>query len=556
MKILGWEIINPLKKDVSKLKALVPKDSDSGANGPSSGEAMSSYFSFDQNASYTNDIELISKYRNVTFIPEVDMAIEEIINEMIITSENEPVVRLDLDRLDMSDSFKDRVTKEFDIILNLLNFQNNAYDYAKRWYVDGRIFFHILIDMKHPKLGIQDIRQLDALNIKKVKEVDRELDDNQIPIIKEVREYFIYNECGIHTTRNAASADIRISTDSIAYSNSGIVDPDTGMVLSNLHKALKVSNHLSMVETAMVIYRLTRAPERRVFYIDTGDLPKQKAEEYLREQMNRHRNKLSYDVTTGQLIDQKSILSMMEDYWMPRRGGTRGTEITTLESGQNLQNLEDVIYFREKLYKALNVPLLRLQPDATTTYSKDSAIIREELKFARFIDKIRNKFAFFLYDLLRKQLILKGLITPLDWDRLKQYIFIEFQRDSFYSEIKETELISDRISLLNDMNQFVGVLFSNEYVYKKILKLTNDEVEEMQKQLKDEKENKKIKDGTAVNEYESTGFDNTDLDTDFDTTETPPSVEPETPTETPPSTEPATPVEPTVNTANVTGVKP
>lgn len=493
MKLLGWEIINPLKRNLKNIKALVPKDDDSGAYSPSSGEAMASFFSFDQDASYNSDIDLISKYRNLTFIPEVDMAIEEIINEIIVSSENEPIVTLNLDQLEVSDSFKERIEEEFNYILNLLDFQNSAYEYARRWYIDGRIYFHILINMNNPRQGILDIRQLDSMNIRKVKEVDRENDENQIPVIKEVREYFVYSDKGIQTNRSTMNSEIRISADSVAYSNSGIIDPNSGIILSNLHKALKIANHLSMIETALVIYRLTRAPERRVFYIDTGDLPKQKAEEYLREQMNRHRNKLSYDVTTGQLIDQKSILSMMEDYWMPRRGGTRGTEITTLESGQNLQNMEDVQYFKEKLYKSLNVPILRLQPDASVSYSKDSAIIREELKFAKFIDKQRKKFSFFLYDLLRKQLILKNLITPAEWTSIKQSIFIKFQKDSFYSEIKEAELLADRLSLLNDMSSFLGTMFSNNFAYKHIFKLDNTDIEDIRREIEEEKENKNQK---------------------------------------------------------------
>lgn len=509
MKILGWEIIKP-KKNIKNLKALVPSNLDSGGYSPPSVEAQASYFSFDQNASYTTDIELITKYRNLVFIPEVDMAIEEIINEMVVTSENDAIVVLDQDTLHVSDALKDKIKHEFNYLLGLLNFQDLAYDYARRWYVDGRIFFHDLIDMKNPKLGIKDIRLLDSLCVRKVKEVSRELDENEIPIISDVREYFLYNEVGIHTTRQAAGADVIISPDAISYATSGLIDPSTGMVISNLHKALKIANHLSMIETALVIYRLTRAPERRAFYIDTGDLPKQKAEEYLREQMNRHRNKLTYDVTTGQLMDQKSILSMMEDYWLPRRGGARGTEITTLESGQNLQNIEDVVYFREKLYKSLNVPILRLQADTTVSYSKDSAIIREELKFARFIDKLRKKFSFFLYDLLRKQLILKNIISPIDWEEMKQNIFIKFQKDSFYTEMKQTELLSDRISLLNDMNAYVGVLFSNEYIYKNVLKMSEDQVEEIQQQLKEEKKVKENNTGEAVNDLESGGFDSFD----------------------------------------------
>lgn len=483
MKILGWEIVDTKKRNLTDLKALVPKEEDAGSLAV--GTAMSSYFSYEQSYTYKSDKDLINKYRDLSFMPEVDLAIEEVINEMIVTSENIPVINLILDNFPASDDFKEKIHNEFDYIIDLLDFQNNAYDFARRWYIDGRLFFHILIDMKKPKSGILDIRQLDAQTIKKVKEVEREYDENQVPIIKNVNEYYLYNETGTFTS---GPTDVRISCDSVAYSNSGIVDPKTGVVLSYLHKVLKIANQLSMIESALIIYRLARAPERRVFYIDTGDLPKAKAEDYLKEQIARHRNKMVYDPSTGELVDKKNVLSMMEDYWLPRRSGSRSTEIQTLEGGTNLSALDDVQYFKEKLYKSLNVPLSRLQPDATITYSKDSAITREELKFARFIDKLRKKFINFLYDLLRKQLILKGIITPNDWYRVKKFIFIDFQRDSFYTEIKNAELLSDRLSIINDANNYVGNLFSKEFLWKSILMFNDDQIQAIKDQIKEDKE--------------------------------------------------------------------
>lgn len=501
MKILGWEIIDSKKRKVEDLKALVPKEEDAGAL--ALGSSMSSVFSFDQASSFVNDKELINKYRDLSFIPEVDHAIEEIINEMIVTSENTPVVSLVLDDLPHKEEFKNKIRNEFNYILNLLDFQNNAYDFCRRWYIDGRIFFHILIDMNKPKNGILDVRQLDAQTIKKVKEIERVPDENGVPIIKNVNEYFIYSENG---SFSGTISDVRISCDSIAYSNSGLVDPKTGIILSPLHKAMKVANQLSMIESALIIYRLARAPERRVFYVDTGDLPKAKAEEYLKEQIARHRNKMIYDPSTGEIVDKKNVLSMMEDYWLPRRGGSRSTEIQTLEGGTNLANLEDVIYFREKLYKSLNVPISRLQPDATISYSKDSAIAREELKFARFIDKERKKFVNFLYDLLRKQLILKGIITPNDWYRIKSFIYIDFQRDSFYSELKNAEILSDRLTIINDANQYVGTLLSEEFLWKEILRFTDDQIEEIKEQNKKAKE-KPEEDDSSSSMGEEDSFD-------------------------------------------------
>ena len=487
MKILGWEIFDSKKKNLKDLKAIVPKDDDSGAL--IIGSSMASVFQYDQTNNFQSDLDLINKYRDLSFIPELDFAIEEIVNESIITSENNAVINLVLDDFPASEDFKNLLHKEFKYILDLLDFQNNAYDYFRRFYIDGRIFFHILIDIKKPKNGILDVRQLDAITIKKVKEITRTYDENQVPIISKVDEYFLYNEIGI--TNNASShtgQEIRISLDSIAYSNSGLIDPKSGMVLSYLHKAMKVANQLSMIESAMIIYRLSRAPERRVFYIDTGDLPKTKAEEYLKQQIDRHRNKMVYDSSTGELVDKKNILSMMEDYWLPRRGGTRATEIQTLEGANNLSQMEDVAYFREKLYKALNVPITRLQPDATITYSKDSAIAREELKFSKFIDKLRKKFINFLYDLLRKQLILKGYITPNDWYRIKSYIYIDFQRDSFYTEIKNAELLSDRLDMLNSANTYSGTLLSKEFMWKEILNFNSEQIDEIKEQMKKEKE--------------------------------------------------------------------
>lgn len=481
MKTLGWEIIDAKKKKLAKLKAIVPKDDDAGAL--AYGANMSSYFSYDQASNhYKNDRELIQKYRDLSFMPEVDMAIEEIINEVVVTSENIPVVNLLLEHFPASDEFKEKLHTEFKYILNLLDFQNNAYDFVRRWYIDGRIFFHILIDTSNPKAGILDLRQLDSQTIKKIKEVEREYDENQIPVIKNVTEYFIYNESGNYQGTNS----IRISSDSIAYSNSGIVDPKTGVVLSYLHKVLKVANQLSMIESAMIIYRLTRAPERKAFFVDTGDLPKAKAEAYLTEQITRHRNKMVYDPSTGEIVDKKNVLSMMEDYWIPRRGGTRATEIQNLEGGNNLSAMEDVQYFKEKLYKSLNVPITRLQPDSTVTYSKDSPIAREELKFSRFVDKLRKKFTIFLLDIFRKQLILKNIITPNDWNRIKGFIYIDFQRDSYYTEIKNAEIFSERLAIVNDANNYVGNLFSKEYLWKSILQFSDEQIDEMKTQMKNE----------------------------------------------------------------------
>lgn len=505
MKQFGWEIVDPRKKtDTTRLKALVPKSDDIGTLAVGS---YSSMYSYDQSYAYRDDNELINKYRDMSLVPEVDMAIDEVVNEMVITSENKPVATLKLDDFPASTEFKDKIKNEFATITSLLEFQNYAYDYARRWYIDGRLAFHIMIDSENPKLGIQDIRQLDPCTIRKITKVEKATDPNNISIIKDVKEFYLYNEQGVFS--GLSNNSVQIAPDTIAYSSSGIVDPKTGSTLSHLHKALKIANQLAMIESALIIYRLSRAPERRVFYVDTGDLPRPKAEEYLKEQIARHRNKMVYDPTTGELVDKKNVMSMMEDYWLPRRGGTRATEIQTLEGGNNLSNLEDVQYFKEKLYHSLNVPLTRLQPDSTTGFSKDAVIVREELKFARFIDKLRKRFSIFLYDLLKKQLILKCIISPSDWPRIKDYIFIDYQRDSYFSELKDTELLSNKLDLLGNANNFLGTFFSKEYIWKTILNLSDDEIAKEKERIQLEKEE----------EAENSSTENTDmgLDTGMDT---------------------------------------
>lgn len=527
MKYFGWEIIDPRKKmDTTRLRALVPKTEDIGTLAAGSYASM---YSYDQTAIYRDDNELITKYRDMSLIPEVDMAIDEVVNEMVVTSENRPVVSLILDDFPASTNFKDKIKDEFSLILSMLEFQNYAYDFARRWYIDGRLAFQIMIDIDNPKLGIQDIRQLDACTIRKITQIEKTTDPNNINIIKNVKEFFLFNEQGVFSgvqnggtlTGNSA---LPISQDSIAYASSGLVDPKTGCTLSHLHKALKVANQLSMIESALIIYRLSRAPERRVFYVDTGDLPRPKAEEYLKEQIARHRNKMVYDPSTGELVDKKNVLSMMEDYWLPRRGGTRATEIQTLEGGNNLSNLEDVQYFKEKLYHALNVPITRLQPDSTTGFSKDTAIVREELKFARFIDKLRKRFSIFLYDLLKKQLILKCIISPSDWSKIKDFIYIDYQRDSYFSEIKDAELMSDKLDILNSANSYVGTFFSKEYIWKNIMNMTDDQIQQEKDRIKLEKEEES---NNPEETPESLGTDySTGFDTSFSTEPTEPAVEP------------------------------
>ncbi|MCA9495841.1 MAG: portal protein [Nanoarchaeota archaeon] len=497
MKILGWKIFDKKKEDdLKKIEALVPSEADAGAV-VIGGGAISSVYSFDQ--TIKNQIDLLEKYRGLTYIPEVDFAIEEIVNEAIVSTENEAVCHLVLDDFPASETFKKKIIDEFNYILNLLDFNNMAYDYFKRFYVDGKIAFHNLIDIKNPKRGLVDIRLFDSRCIAKIKEIRRKYNENQVPIIDSVEEYFIYNENGISAESAAIRENITLSLDSVSYANSGLIDPSNGQVISHLHKVLKIANQLSMIETALIIYRLARAPERKAFYVDVGELSGKKAQQYLEEQMKLYKNKLVYDMSTGELADKKHIMSMMEDIWLPRRAGSSATEIQTLEGGANLSQMEDVQFFKEKLYLALNIPITRLQPDANFTYSKDSAIVREELKFSKFIDKLRKHFVVFLYDLLKKQLILKGIFSPEDWNQLRQYIFIDFQKDSFYSEMKEAELLSEKLDMATTAVQFNGTLLSNDFIWKKIFKFTDDEIEEI-KEANKEKSDTESEDGVDTSE--------------------------------------------------------
>ena len=436
------------------------------------------------------ELDLIRRYRDIAQQPECDSAVEDIVNESITSDEFSQSVMVTLDRLPYPEKIKRLIRKEFDSVLSLLEFEQKGHDIFRRWYVDGRIFFHKVIDPKNPKKGVTSLRYIDATKIRKVREVKKEKDQaTGVDKIKKIEEYYIYNEKGLHSAGyGGAQQGIRIADDAITYCPSGVIDQNSGKVLSYLHKAIKPVNQLRMIEDALVIYRISRAPERRIFYIDVGNLPKIKAEQYLKDVMNRYRNKLVYDASTGEIRDDRNHMSMLEDFWLPRREGGRGTEITTLPGGSNLGEIDDIQYFQKKLYRSLNVPISRLESESSFSLGRSTDITRDELKFTKFIQKLRKKFVHLFTDVLKTQLLLNGVISLEDWDIMKENIQYDFLKDGHFAELKEAELLNDRISTLQNIESYIGTFFSKEYVLKHVLRMNDAEIAEMRDQIASEAE--------------------------------------------------------------------
>jgi len=432
-----------------------------------------------------SEIDLIRRYRDIAMQPECDMAIEDIVNEAVVSDERDQSVSISLDRLEYSDKIKRKIREEFNTVLSLLDFNAKGHDIFRRWYVDGRLYYHKVIDKKNPSLGIQELRYIDPRKIRKVREVRKDKSDKGTDIIKGVEEFYLYNEKGIDQTSGSTSG-IRITADSITYCPSGQIDAQKGTVLSHLHKAIKPVNQLRMIEDALVIYRISRAPERRIFYIDVGNLPKAKAEQYLKDVMNRYRNKLVYDARTGEIRDDRNHMSMLEDFWLPRREGGRGTEITTLPGGSNLGEIDDIEYFKKKLYRSLNVPISRLEAENNFSIGRSDNITRDELKFTKFVQRLRKRFAVMFSDMLRTQLILKGVIATEEWDSLKEHIQFDYLQDGHFTELKNTEILRERLDMLGQIESYVGTYFSKEYVKKNILRLTDEEIDEIDGQIENE----------------------------------------------------------------------
>ena len=493
-------------KKVPKGPSFVQKDNMDGSQ-PIVGGGYYGY-SVDFDGSIRNDYELITRYREMVMNPECDSAVDDIVNETICGNFDDVPVELELSNLKVSDKIKKLMREEFDEVLRLLDFENRSYEIFRRWYVDGRLFYHKVIDPKKPEDGLCELRYIDPRKIRKVTEYDNkrpeQLRDQDLnaQLTQKSADYFLYNPKGL---KNSTNQGMKITADSITYCHSGVQDLNKNMTLSHLHKAIKAVNQLRMIEDSLVIYRLSRAPERRIFYIDVGNLPKNKAEQYLREVMGRYRNKLVYDANTGEIKDDKKFMSMLEDFWLPRREGGRGTEITTLPGGQNLGELEDVKYFQKKLYKALNVPSSRLETETTFNIGRAAEITRDEVKFQKFIARLRKRFSELFMDLLKSQVVLKGVATLEEWDEMKTHIQFDYIADNYFTELKEIEIRNERMNQVNLMDPFVGKYFSVEYMRRQVLKQTTEEIKEIDKQIDSEMDAGIIQDPAEVAAMEAGG---------------------------------------------------
>jgi len=447
----------------------------------------------DLEGSVRNEIELITRYREMANHPELEMAIDDIVNEAITHDESGRTVDIVLDNLQQPESIKKKISDEFETVLKMLNFGNLADDLFKRWYIDGRIYYHVVVDESKPKEGIQELRYVDPRKIRKVREIkkDRDTKTNAL-IIKSIAEYYVYNDKGqtTQTYTSNVNAGLRIAPESIINVNSGLMDAKNTFVISYLHKAIKPLNQLRMIEDAVVIYRISRAPERRIFYIDVGNLPKGKAEQYLRDIMTKYRNKMVYDASTGELRDDRKHMSMLEDFWLPRREGGKGTEITTLPAGQNLGELEDVKYFRSKLLQALNVPASRMEPQqgGMIGIGRTSEVTRDEVKFTKFIVRLRNKFSQIFDNALKIQLVLKGICTAEEWEQFKEDIYYNYKKDNNFTELRDAELLRERLGLLQTVDPYIGRYYSMAWVQKNVLQMDEDEIKKMKKEIAKEEE--------------------------------------------------------------------
>ena len=490
INLFGFQIVRADQTEQLQPAVTVPT-TDDGALNVTSGGYFGTYL--DLEASFKNENDLITRYREMAMQPELESAIDDVANEAIIHDETGKSVTIILDDLDQPDNIKDMIRAEFDAVLRLLNFSNNGNDLFRRWYIDGRLYYQVLIDEKQPKLGIRELIYLDPRKIKKVRVIDKKKDPRTgIEVVSGSREFYVYNDkattLGQQTfVTSPTDAGVKIAADAIVNVNSGLMDPKRQMVLSYLHKAIKPLNQLRMVEDAIVIYRISRAPERRVFYIDVGNMPKIKSEQYLRDIMTKFRNKVVYDSATGEVKDDRKFMSMMEDFWIPRRGEGKSTEITTLPAGQNLGELSDVKYFEQKLYKSLNVPISRLESSTGFTLGRSTEVTRDELKFMKFIDRLRSKFTLMFDELMERQLALKGICSTDEWKELKEKIHYDFLKDNNFAELKESELLVNRLQIMQQIDPYVGVYFSKDWIRKKVLNMNEEEIEEIAEQMEIEK---------------------------------------------------------------------
>ena len=487
MEIFGFEVKRKQKEDI---ESFAPEVKDDGAVVVAAGGSYGTYVDLEGTA--RSEAELITRYREMSLQPEVEAAIDDVVNESIIVGD-ENVVRIKLDNLKMKANIKKTIEEEFEEIKRLLDFEKSAYEIFKRWYIDGRLVYHVIIDESNPSLGIRQLRYIDPRKIRKIREVEKQRKEG-FSLSTTKNEYFLYSEKGFLLGSTAGTASdytaaqgLKIAPDSILHCTSGLTDQNNSMVLSYLHKAVRPLNQLRVLEDATVIYRITRAPERRIFYIDVGNLPKHKAEQHVRDMMVKHKNRLIYDQVTGDVRDDRKFITMLEDYWFPRREGSKGTEITTLPAGQNLGQMDDVMYFRKKLYQSLYVPINRLDPESN--YSLATEISREEIKFGKFITRLRMRFSQLFLKALEKQLVLKKVISAEEWPDMMQYIDFEFAMDNYFEELKESEMLTKRITVADQIQEFVGKYYSHDFVRRNVLRQNDKDIEENDKQIAEEQNN-------------------------------------------------------------------
>ena len=487
-ELFGFSITR-LKKQSDPKQSFTVAPADDGTQTIAAGGYFGQYL--DMEGTAKTEADLIRRYREIALHPECDLAVEDIVNEAIVANENKEAVRVNVDNLPYGKDVRRKIENEFKEVLRLMQFNTKGHDIFRRWYVDGRIFYQKVIDRNSTNKGITELKYLDPRKIKRIREVRKKRPDvpspsalNSLAVVDEYVEYFLFNERGVSGT--TGTAGVKIAPDTIAFCPSGIIDQNKNMVLSYLHKAIKPVNQLRMIEDAVVIYRIARAPERRIFKIDVGNLPKQKAEQYLRDVMARYRNKLVYDAGTGEIRDDRNYMSMLEDFWLPSREGGRGTDISTLPGGQNLGEMADVEYFRAKLYRSLNVPVSRLESSQGFNLGRASEITRDELKFTKFVQRLRKKFTELFNDILRTQLVLKGVIAETDWPMVRDAIQYDFVQDGHFAELKNTELLRERLALANEMRDYVGKFYSVQYIRKNVLKQNDREMEKMDKEIKQE----------------------------------------------------------------------
>ena len=505
--LFGFSIDDSYKKPSPTVVSPVPQNNEDGADYYLSSGFYGQYL--DVEGVFKTEYDLIRRYREMSLHPECDNAIEDIISEAIVSDQNDSPVQIDLENLKASDKVKGIIRDEFQYIKEMLNFDKKSHEIFRNWYVDGKLYYHKVIDLEKPEEGIKELRYMDAIKTKFVREQKK--DQNKTMQVNDARssldtdptsadfpgltEYFIYdknsyqkNQYGSVSVSGQQKDAVKLAKDSVAYCTSGLVDRNKHTNLSYLHKAIKALNQLRMIEDSLVIYRMSRAPERRIFYIDVGNLPKVKAEQYLREVMSRYRNKLTYDAASGEIRDDKKYMSMMEDFWLPRREGGRGTEITTLPGGQNLGELTDVEYFQKKLYRALSVPESRMSADSGFSLGRSSEILRDELKFTKFVGRMRKRFSNLFHDILKTQLILKNVITPEEWEQMSDHIQYDYLYDNHFSELKDAELMQERLGLLAAADPYIGKYYSVDHIRRKILRQTDEEIVEEDKQMAAEKE--------------------------------------------------------------------